>query len=423
MSIKLLHRSLRHDRWRETHPFSPDIEEANRLIRQPFVSSNAIVTGLVKWFAKKQPCVFGRSAAQKNGLFVSVITEDDINDGDEAVAAKISHDKRIWKQSAIVNPPNATPSSLTVLVASDRLAHAAPDENLRRFSLRILDLAGWSATDSGTEANAITSDYLYLRHPTEGTFFGFKYNVDYFAAAADKRWWHDHRVPGGIAFTANSPGHMRHFEEWYSHGADRSEWFVQTAMYTIAFAKRDAVEFPGALPPGEDIDPTADPEAVTMPEPRKGPVTWLRDAKDGQPLRAGCPYPFTGEIPPKLKGKDWSSYLGLLHTDHSVRKEFFDGMDSPEMLHQPYVMDFSYLYDRRESDHTEFMLGVPVTIERISEELGPVDAWGGPNMGMVPASGVGDFGPDEPRSVSELLNSFDRWTADQEPDDPNFYEL
>jgi len=395
------------------------------VIDQPFASSNAIVKGLIKWFAKKQPCVFGRSAAQKGGLFVSVITEDDINDGDEAVAAKIAHDQRIWKQSAIVNPPHPAPSSLTILVASDRLAHAAPDENLRKFSLRILDLAGWSATDTNTAANAISSDYLYLRHPTEGTYVGFKYNVDYFATAADKRWWHDHRVPGGIAFTANSPGHMRHFQEWYSPGnrVDRSEWFIQTAMYTIAFAKRDAVEFPGALPADQDIDPTADPDETPMPEPRKGPVTWLRDVTDGQPLRGGCPYPFTADIPPQLHGKDWTSYLGLLHTDHSVRKEFFDEMDSPEMLHQPYVMDFTYLYDRRESDHIEFMLGVPVTIERICREIGPTEAWGGPHTEVVPAAGTGDTEPAEPKAVTELLNSFDRWTADQEPDDPNFYEL
>ena len=159
-----------------------------------------------------------------------------------------------------------------------------------------------------------------------------------------------------------------------------------------------------------------------MPEPKKGPVTWLREAVDGKPLREDCPCPFIAAIPHQLNGKDWTAYLGLLHTDHSVRKEFFDEMESPEMLHKPYVMDFTYLYDRRERDHAEFMLGVPFTIEQICRELGPVESWGGPIVDVVPAAGTGDAEPDEPRSVTELLNSFDQWTADQEPDDPNYYE-
>jgi hypothetical protein len=32
--------------------------------------------------------------------------------------------------------------------------------------------------------------------------------VNFFGAQGDGRWWHDHRIPAGIAFSMNSVGHM-----------------------------------------------------------------------------------------------------------------------------------------------------------------------------------------------------------------------
>src|SRR5205823_13856784 len=36
----------------------------------------------------------------------------------------------------------------------------------------------------------------------------WKVGVNYFSAQGDGRWWHDHRIPGGMAFSMNSVGHM-----------------------------------------------------------------------------------------------------------------------------------------------------------------------------------------------------------------------
>ena len=32
--------------------------------------------------------------------------------------------------------------------------------------------------------------------------------VNYFCAQGDRRWWHDHRIPGGMALSVNSVGHL-----------------------------------------------------------------------------------------------------------------------------------------------------------------------------------------------------------------------
>jgi hypothetical protein len=39
--------------------------------------------------------------------------------------------------------------------------------------------------------------------------FGTLPNV--FCAQADRRWWHDHRMPGGIMITSNALGHFELF--------------------------------------------------------------------------------------------------------------------------------------------------------------------------------------------------------------------
>jgi len=34
--------------------------------------------------------------------------------------------------------------------------------------------------------------------------FEWRVGVNFFAPAGDKRWWHDHRIPGGLAFYASA---------------------------------------------------------------------------------------------------------------------------------------------------------------------------------------------------------------------------
>src|SRR5262249_46012510 len=148
---------------------------------------------------------------------------------------KVRKAKLLWKQRAVSDTTSA-PHSFLLLCATPALATAAADENLKRLADRLLALAGWAPPRRAKRhENPITSAFLYLRNPNDDGFYGFQFNVDFFAAAGDRRWWHDHRLPGGIGFTANSTGHMKAFLDWYREkGSDHSDWAVTQAMMTIA---------------------------------------------------------------------------------------------------------------------------------------------------------------------------------------------
>lgn len=351
---------LKDDPWRASKPFNDDMKEAAALAHYPFALDQHIAEGMSQWCLKRQSCQFGRIAAKKGRIHFCVLRERDLAEGDKGIAAKIAEGKRMWKQRALINM-QGPPSGMMLLFASPRVPLAAPDDNLRRFADRLLELAGWAPERRGKKLdNAISSDFLYLKNPGDGFAYGFQFNVDFFAAAGDKRWWHDHRIPGGIAFTANSAGHMRHYKDWYeSPGTDHSQWALKQAMITVSQAHPTK---------SEGKEPGADPRA-------EGRVTWLRTLDgQGKPLVDQSPSPLN-PVPSTLQRKDWTRYEGLLHTDHAVRTEFFDGRDDAVTEAAPYLMDFTYLYDRNQADFMNFMAGVRVSDDAVYQETGRPDTW------------------------------------------------
>lgn len=345
---------------RPARPFSDDMASVTTLMQHPFAGRDEIAEGLLEWCSKRQPCRFGMLAASRRQIHVGVLRELDLVGGDEGIAARIAEEKRLWKQRAAADlkrPPHA----LLLVFASPRVTLAAPDDNLRRFADRLLALAGWGQDRrQRSGANTISSDYLYLPHPTEGVFYGFQFNVDFFATAGDGRWWHDHRIPGGLAFTANSTGHMRYFRDWYEQpGTDHGEWAVKQAMLTIDNAYPHAPSATGN---------TADPSG-------EGRVTWLRNLGLGnKTFIPDVPCPVSA-VPKALQGKDWTRYEGLLHTDHAIREEFFSDRDVPPTVARPYLMDFTYLYDHRQTDFVKFTKGVPTSADEVYAEIGRPETW------------------------------------------------
>jgi len=103
---------------------------------------------------------------------------------------------------------------------------------LRQFSQELLSL--WGCRSTIEPQGQVHWEELFLENPNTGTYVRFEFSVDFFAAAGDGRWWHDHRIPGGVAFTANSVGHMRRYREWYEGKPDQETWVLETAMGTIA---------------------------------------------------------------------------------------------------------------------------------------------------------------------------------------------
>jgi hypothetical protein len=360
-SLLSLHDKLREDRWRDKHPFSKDIQEAASLMLNPFAYDHEVAECLRQWCMKRQPCQFGRAAASRGQIYFCVVRERDLADGDIAIKQKIANAIRHWKQRAVSNT-RTPPHGLLLLCATHRLMRSAPDENLRRFSDKVLELAGWSPQRQARRGeNPITSDFLYLQRPTDGEYLGFQFNVDFFSTAGDGRWWHDHRLPGGIGFTANSTGHMKAFLDWYKEkGSDHSEWVIKQAMITIAQAH--------ATSPNTSDDENASSQVT-------GKLTWLRDLDaNGQPLvpTISCPL----NAPPKqLEGKDWTKYEGLIHTDHAVREEFFADRDAPITGSAPYLQDFTYLYDKSQSDFVMFTDGKRFTDAEVFADIGEKETW------------------------------------------------
>lgn len=361
-SLLSLHDRLREDRWRARHAFSKDMQQADRLMLRPFAYDHEVAEVLRQWCLKRQPCQFGKAAASRGQIYVCTLRERDLADGDDAVRTKIAAARRHWKQRAVTDT-RTPPHSFLLAFATDRLALAAPDENLRRFADRLLELAGW---DPGRRAkrgeNPVSSDYLYLQRPADDRYFGFQFNIDFFAAAGDGRWWHDHRFPGGIAFTANSTGHMKAFLEWYKEpGSDHGDWALKQAMITIAQAH--------ATKSGQR-------ESTTESDPiAEGRLTWLRDlGPKGLPLVSDLSCPLKNP-PRQLQGKDWTRYEGLIHTDHAVREEFFADREGPITGAAPYLQDLTYLFDRGQEDYVNFTAGRPFSAEEVFADLGAADTW------------------------------------------------
>ena len=336
------------DAWRLSHPFSDDLLQANALLHNSAATEAEMAECVNLWCLRRQPCQFGRVAAKQGRIYFCFLSERaGLGWSDDEIAEKIAEEKRLWKQRAAFDPVRSA-HSFVLVVASPRVAFAAPDRHLRALSDRILELAGWGTSSRGArQSNPVTSDFLYLKDPNSGAFYGYQFNLDYFACAGDGRWWHDHRFPGGIAFTANSPGHMIAFREWYQQKIDSREWALKQAMLTIQNAK-----------PME-----------------QGRATWLRPVgPDGGALAADVVCPLS-QVPTALEGKDWTRYEGVLHTDHAVREEFFLDREVAPTASKPYLMDFTYLYDEKQEDFREFTGGKPFSVEEVFAEIGRPEDW------------------------------------------------
>jgi len=349
-----MYQALRRDDWRKTHPFSDDVATVNSLLFDTYATGDERREQLSNWLQGKgkQPCLFGRVAAGSHNLHFCVLTEEDfLAKSDERIAQKIQDDLLDWKRRSLRPAPDfSTPAfGFVLLAASSHLANAAPDDRLLAFAIKLRDL--WGCPGSEEPSGTMHWETLYIRNPENERYVRFTFGVDFFAAQGDGRWWHDHRAPGGLMFTANSIGYMQKYREWYKGMAGQEEWVLKTAMLTIDEAKKTAY----------------------------GKATWLRDlSSDQKPLESlPCPFAKQNNLKSQLVGKDWTKYAGWLHTDHSIRPEFFrqNPEPSPEIESKEYLEDFTYLYSPATKDHARFVEGDEVTPEEVAEKLGAIGDW------------------------------------------------
>jgi hypothetical protein len=349
--LRQLHDRLVADSWRKSNPFSADLETVNKVLYHPYATLSQKKQAVSSWFQQFQPCLFGRIAAAQNVIHYCLIGETEIQRYSDSAISKIIRDELIeWKRRAFDPNISATAHSFVLLIHSPRLALASPDDRLLQFASHVRDLWGCYKTDE--PQGAVHWETLYLRNPETREVIKLEVPVDFFACQGDGRWWHDHRAPGGILFTANSVGHMQKYREWYENRVEQSGWVLQTAMLTIAAAA----------------------------ETPYGRGTWLREVPSN-----GCPFVEHLRNPLEtlrnakghLKSKDWTRYGGFFHTDHSIRSEFFSEAPEipPEVAEREYLQDFSYIYDGASPDYQRLVSGVLVSPDEVDQAIGPTQIW------------------------------------------------
>ena len=345
MAIRRYLQALAGDLWRTGNPFSSEIITACDILLNPYSRDDERKLAIKAWLAKHQPCVFGQVAAKADRLHIAIVNEDLLNGGDNAIRERLALEKNTWRQWSLeANGKHG----LLVAFLSPKLHYAAPNQALKRTAEHLKSLfAPNSVRDPA--GNDVTSEWLYLKKSDGTGFVKFRVILDFFAAAGDKRWWHDHRFPGGIAFTLNSLGHMVRTKEWYEKLGNPIEWASRVAMLTISNAFNQS---------------------------EHGPATHLIDLQGGKSHKAMiCPFTEPEKLPPRLAGKDWTIYGGNHHTDHSVRKEFFDQREKPDRMRGEYLMDFTYIAGDEIGENAELMNGIPVSEEEIYGDIGPPDKW------------------------------------------------
>lgn len=346
--IAKLMEGLRADPWREHTPFSPDIEAAHQVLLSDSSTGEELEEAAVTWLQKSQPCLFGRLAARRELIHFCFLMPQDLLGSDEAIQARLQAARRAWRADAL----EGRKSAIIVWAVSPKLATAEPDANVRALARRLLTL--YLLRD--VSVDEIELDDIFLRVPGHrDTLLRWPVGINYFAAHADGRWWHDHRIPGGIAFSLNSVGHLVKSGKLTTGLAGLRE--------SLGLAKED-----GEVTPIDSLDKALEFAMRTISmaaDANSGKATRLIPRR-GLPNDPACPI----QLPPNLAGKDHCTYEGLYHTDISIPSEYFD--PSPTCARSdPMALDFTYLFHRHvdNPDHETTGEGLPIAAADSSVDL------------------------------------------------------
>lgn len=351
---------LRPDNWRASSGFSEDIQTAHRKLFDDGRTESQCITTLREWIQNKQTCLFGRAAAKLEALSYCLLTESDLQQPDESIKEKIQASRLQWTREAF----EGKKSGFIIWIVSPTIALAEPTSDMLKLAQRLCELY----LDRKIEPDRTYLDEIFLEKPgvLRSTWKWYA-GVNYFCAQGDKRWWQDHRIPGGMAFSVNSVGHLvkssiiakamnelgemlGSADEGYPNLPIDSLGALQVAMHTISLAS-DAISGRAT----ELLPLPDDPNSLAVPE---------------------CPI----KLPPRLADKNFCEYKGYYHTDFTLPSEYFlNSVERPSET-ESYSLDFTYLFLRSldNPDFTSMGEGRPVRAipEEDEESPPPVqDAW------------------------------------------------
>jgi hypothetical protein len=338
---------LRPDAWRTASGFSDDLYTRHQRLFGDAQSESQRVNILSEWIQTKQTCLFGRAAAKLDALTYCLLTEADLQQSDEAIRQKIQTSRLQWTREAF----EGKKSGFIIWLVSPKIALAEPRPEVFGLARRICELY----LEREIESDAIYLDEIFLEKPgSRRTTWKWYAGVNYFCSQGDKRWWNDHRIPGGMAFSVNSVGHLVKSsiiakgmnqlgemlgspDEGYPDlPIDSLERALQVAMHTISLASNTvsgkATEL---LPLPEDLS--------TLPT---------------------CPT----RLPRPLTDKNFCEYTGYYHTDFTLPSEYFrSSVKRPENI-QRYSLDFTYLFKRGLENPDFISMGEGRRVRAHSEE-------------------------------------------------------
>jgi hypothetical protein len=326
-SIANLMSELKADTWRSEVGFSSDLESYQTKILQSANDKAAVQEQLAEWLQRFQPCLFGRIAAKLSLLTYCILTDEDLLGSDEAIATKIQDSRTEWTREAF----EGKKSGFIILAVSGAIARAEPNSSMKALAQRLcsLYLMGEVLSDQ------IYLDEVFLEKPgPKRMTWRWNVGINYFCSNGDKRWWADHRIPGGLAFSMNSVGHMvkstlisqklselnflfdTQHEELVTTKIDSLEKALEFAMRTIHLA-------------AETISGKATLLLPLPPDPKTLPVR-------------PCPV----KLPAFLSDRDYCQYAGYYHTDYTIPSEYFVPAIERRANQTRYELDFTYLFQK-----------------------------------------------------------------------------
>lgn len=322
MTVRDLVEALPEDAWRRNNPFSEALARANaELLAASSDEERGQVMG--NWLALHQPCLFGRIAAKAGRIEYCFLSDADLRGTDDLIMQKIQDHRLAWRRAGFAGEKSA----FVVAAVSDRILRATPSD-LLALAKRIGALY---LLESDLAVDMVYHDQLFLGVP--GREFEhalrWKAGVNVFASAADGRWWQDHRIPGGLAFSTNSVGHL-----------------IRTADVTKALAAfHDSLGVAADQHEVGKIESTTDAIQMAMTtidnasDAISGKATWLLE----EGAVEDCP-PFTIKPLKKLVGKSHCEYAGYYHTDQTLPSAYFRNDVERGAGMPSYRLDFTYLF-------------------------------------------------------------------------------
>jgi len=345
-SVSELLGELHPDPWRSDVGFAPEIAQANTQLFKPGITEVEASQVLNDWLQKYQPCLFGRIGAKSGLITYCILTETDLKGSDEAIQNKIQNARTLWTREGFAGRK----SGFVILAISPTIALGLPDERMKLLAQKFCSLYLLEPIDT----DQIYLDETFLEIPGNSrATWRWHAGVNYFCAQGDRRWWQDHRVPGGMAFSVNSVGHMaksgRHATAMKDLNTAVGVPFVggkeskieslptalEFAMRTIAIAS-DAISGKAT----ELMPLPTDPAELPVPK---------------------CPI----DLPVILKDKNFCHYRGYYHTDYTLPSEYFlPAVKRPEWIN-PHRLDFTYLFVNQPDNPDFTTMGTGRRVRRI----------------------------------------------------------